>query len=163
MLFLRCFALKPIERTNVLLNKSTLVGIFTTALRLRDRRVLMWQLLKILNVFNTLILKQIFWKTKISLKKLEELFLDENTKIENATFLRKTSPSEDNMKANWMGSTKWNYHKERSFPSNYFIFLNFFFSLKSPYKEFIWCSNYADVQIYTFRNRWRFIWGQGIQ
>ena len=86
----------------------------------------MWQLLKILNVFNTLILKQIFWKTKISLKKLEELFLDENTKIENATFLRKTSPSEDNMKANWMGSTKWNYHKERSFPSNYFIFLNFF-------------------------------------
>ena len=126
MLFLRCFALKPIERTNVLLNKSTLVEIFTTALRLRDRRVLMWQLLKILNVFNTLILKQIFWKTKISLKKLEELFLDENTKIENATFLRKTSPSEDNMKANWMGSTKWNYHKERSFPSNYFSFLNFF-------------------------------------
>ena len=43
----------------------------------------MYKPVKILNVFNISILKQIFWKTKIFFKKLEELFLVESTKIEN--------------------------------------------------------------------------------
>ena len=34
------------------------------ALRLRDRHVFMWQFVKVSNVFNTLTLKQIFWKGK---------------------------------------------------------------------------------------------------
>ena len=62
----------------------------------------MWQSVKILNVFITLTLKQIFWKTKILFKKLEFRFLVESTKIENASFPYKTVLSEDNVKTNRM-------------------------------------------------------------
>ena len=48
--------------------------------------------------------------------------LVESTKIENASFLYKTAISEANVKTNRMVSTKWTYHKEGSFTSNYFIF-----------------------------------------
>ena len=60
----------------------------------------MWQSVEILNVFNTLTLKQIFWKTKTFFKKLEYRFLVESTKIENASFPYKTSISEANVKTN---------------------------------------------------------------
>ena len=50
---------------------------------------------KILNVFNTLTLKQILWKTKTFSKKLEYPFLVENTKIE---YTYKTSISEASVK-----------------------------------------------------------------
>ena len=46
----------------------------------------MWQSIGILNIFNTLTLKEIFWKTKTFFKKLEYRFLVESAKIENATF-----------------------------------------------------------------------------
>ena len=42
--------------------------------------------MEILNVFNTLPLKQVFWKTKTLFKKLEHYFLVENTKIGNVSF-----------------------------------------------------------------------------
>ena len=50
----------------------------------------MWQSLEILNVFNTLTLKQVFWKTKTFFKKLEYRFLIESPKIGNSTFPYKT-------------------------------------------------------------------------
>ena len=50
-------------------------------------------------------------------QKLEHRFLVESTKIEDAIFLYKTSLSEANVKTNRMGSTKWDYHKERRFAS----------------------------------------------
>ena len=80
--------------------------------------------LEILNVFNTSTLKQVFWKTKTFFKKLEYPVLVKSTKIENASFLYKTALLEANVKTNRIVSTKWTYHKERSFASNYFIFLN---------------------------------------
>ena len=43
-----------------------------------------------LNVFDTLTLKQIFWKKKNFFKRLKDHFLVENTKIEKALFLYKT-------------------------------------------------------------------------
>ena len=49
--------------------------------------------LEILNVFDTLTLKQIFSKTQILSKKLEYRFLVEGTKNENETFPNKTSLS----------------------------------------------------------------------
>ena len=55
------------------------LGILKIALRLRDRNDLMWQSMEILNDFNTLILKQIFWKTKTFFQKLEYTFLVERT------------------------------------------------------------------------------------
>ena len=81
---------------------KTVIEIFKIALRLRDRHVFMWQPLEILNDFNTLTLKQIFWKRKTFFKKLEYSFLVESTKIESAIFLCKTAPSQANVKANRM-------------------------------------------------------------
>ena len=73
----------------------------------------MWQSLEISNVFNTLILKQIFWKIKKTFfKNLEYRFWIQSTKIENATFLYKTASPEANFKRNRMRNTKCTYHKE---------------------------------------------------
>ena len=55
----------------------------------------------------------------------------ESTKIENASFPYKTAMSEANVKTNRIASTKWTYHKERSFDSNYFIFLNILLQFKN--------------------------------
>ena len=51
----------------------------------------MWQSVEILNVFDALISKQTFWKTKAFLKKLEYRFLVESTKMENISFPYKTA------------------------------------------------------------------------
>ena len=91
----------------------------------------MWQSLEILNVFSTLFLKQVFWKTQTFFKKLEYRFLIESIEIENATFPYKTALQEASVKTNRMGSTKCIYHKERSFAGKYFIFLKFSFQLNN--------------------------------
>ena len=64
-------------------------------------------------------------------QKLEYCFLVERIKIEKASFPYKTAISEANVKTNRMVSTKWTYHKERSFASNYFIFLKILFQFKN--------------------------------
>ena len=96
---------------------------FENVPRLRDRLVFMWQSVKVPDAFNTLALKQIFWKTKTFFKKLGCGFLVETTKIEKTSFPFKTALSEANVKTNSMATTKWTYHKEWSFASNYFILL----------------------------------------
>ena len=77
------------------------LGTFQIAPHLRDRHVLYGKL----SVFNTLTLKQIFWKKKTFFKKLEYLFLVKSSKIENASFLYKTAISEANVKTNRIVST----------------------------------------------------------
>ena len=72
--------------------------------------------------FQYLTLKQTSRKTKTFFKKLEYSFLVESTKIRNASFPYKTAISEATVKTNRMVSTKWTYHKDRSFASNHFIF-----------------------------------------
>ena len=59
-----------------------------------------------LNDFNALTLKKIFWKAKTFLKKLEYRFLVVSTKIEKALFPYKTALSKANVKTNSMVSTK---------------------------------------------------------
>ena len=76
------------------------------ALSLRDRHVCTRQPVKVSNVFNTLTLKQIFWKARTFFKKLEYGFLVETTEIENASFPFKTALSETNVKTNGMATTK---------------------------------------------------------
>ena len=71
-------------------------------------------------------LKQILWKTKTFFKKLKYRVLVETTKIENTLFPFKTALSEANVKTNRMATTKWTYHKEWSFASNYFFLENLF-------------------------------------
>ena len=90
---------------------------------MRDRHVFMVQSVKVSNVFNTFTLIQISSKTKTFYKKLECRFSVETTKIENTSFPVKTALLEANVKINRMAITKWTYHKEWSFASNYFIFL----------------------------------------
>ena len=52
-------------------NAFMVLGISEIALFSRDRHVFTWQSLEILNFFNTLTLKQLFWKTKTFFKNLE--------------------------------------------------------------------------------------------
>ena len=87
--------------------------------------------MEILNVFNTSILKQVFWEAKDFFKKLEYRFLVEGTEIESASISYKTAISEANAKTNIMVSTKWTYQQERSFASNYFIFSTILFQFKT--------------------------------
>ena len=95
----------------------------------------MWNSVQILNVFNTLALIQIFWRTKTFSKKLEYCFLVETTKIENISFRFKTALSEPNVKTNRMATTKLTYHKEWIFASNYFIFLENLFQFYNLLKR----------------------------
>ena len=55
----------------------------------------------------------------------------ERIKIEKALFAYKIAISEANVKTNRMVTTKWAYHRERSFASNYFIFLKVLFQFKN--------------------------------
>ena len=91
--------------------------------------------MKVSNVFNTLTLKKIFWKTKTFFKKLEYCFLVEATKIENTSFLFEAALSEANAKTNRMATTKWTCHKEWSFANNCFIFFGKFASVLEPPKK----------------------------
>ena len=117
----------------------------------------MWQSVKILNFFNTLTLQHIFWKTKTFFKKLGYRFLVETTKIENASYPYKTAISESSVKTNRMVTTKWTYHEERSFASNYLFFWKFCFSLRTSYKELICCTNNPNIRICSFCKRSTFI------
>ena len=95
------------------------------ALSFRDHHVFMRQLVEISNVFNTLTLKQIFWKTKTFFKKLEYCFLKT---YHFHTKLPYQKPMLRQIK--WV-STKWTHHKEWSFTGNYFIFLKILFQFKN--------------------------------
>ena len=114
----------------------------------------MWQSVKILNAFNTLTLKQIFWKLKNFFQKLEYRFLFEALRLKRHHFHTKYD-----VKTNKMVSTKWTYQKEQSFARNCFIFLKILFQFKNLfYKELIWCTNDPNAHTRTFCKRWSFIW-----
>ena len=111
----------------------------------------MRQSVKILNVFKTLPLKQIFCKTKTFFERLEYRFSVESTKIENASFPYQFALLKANVKTNRIASTKWTYHKERSLASKYFKIWNFkitwkiCFSLRTAYKELFWYTSDPNV------------------
>ena len=60
----------------------------------------MWQSLEILNIFNALTLKQIFYQTKTFSDKLEHRVLVQSTTIKSATFPYKTALSKANDNTN---------------------------------------------------------------
>ena len=67
---------------------------------------------------------------KTFFKAREYRFLVERTKIEKTSFLYKTALSEANVKTKRMVTSKWSFQRERSFTSNYFIFLKVLFQFK---------------------------------
>ena len=81
--------------------------------------------------FETDFLEKKTFQKGTGVKKLEYRFLAESTKIKNASFPYKIASSEANVKTNRMGNTKWTYQKERSFASNYFIFMKILFQFKN--------------------------------
>ena len=83
-LFLRGIILKPTEKAYILLKNGT--RGFQNSPRFERSAYFMWQSVKVSNFFNTLTLKQIFWKTKTFFKKLEYRFVVETTKIESTSF-----------------------------------------------------------------------------
>ena len=58
-------------------------------------------------------------------------FLAERIKNEKASFSCKIAISEANVKTNRIATTKWDYHRERSFANDYFIFLKVLFQFKN--------------------------------
>ena len=83
MLFLRGFILKPTERAYILLKSGT--THFQNSHPL-ERSTCFYVVISGNFERNTLILTQIFWKTKNFFKKLEYCILVESTKIENASY-----------------------------------------------------------------------------
>ena len=119
----------------------------------------MWQSVNVSNVFNSLTLKQIFWRTKTFFKNLENQFLVETTKIENTSFPFKTALSEADVRINGKTTTKWTYHKEWCFASNLvFHFFEKIVPVLEPL-ELIWCTSEPNFNISIFRKRWSLILG----
>ena len=121
--------MKPSERGYILLKSGT--SYFQNSSPFARSTCFMRQSVEILSVFNTLTLKQNFWKMKTFFKNLGYCLLVESTKIENASFPYKTVISEANVKTNGMVIVKWIYHKEWNFASNYFKFLKILFQFKN--------------------------------
>ena len=82
---------------------------------MRDRHVFMLESVGIFYDFNTLTLKKIFWKMKTFFKQLENCFLAESTKIENALFWYKTAILEANVKTNRMVKDKMHLLQKMEF------------------------------------------------
>ena len=82
-------------------------------------------------------LKQIFWKKKTFFKKLKYRFLVETTEIKTHHFYSKLLCQKPMLrnKTNRLATTKWAYHKEWSFSSNYFLFFGKFVSVLEPLKK----------------------------
>ena len=91
---------------------------------------------------------------------MEYRFLAKSAKIKNVTFPYKTTLSEINVKTNRKWSTKWTYQLSGVLPITTLFLWKFCFSLKTSNKELIWCTNYSNAHIHTFRKRWSFIWGR---
>ena len=96
-----------------------------------DRHIFMQQSLEISNVFSAVTLKKFSGRT---------FFKSRVLRLKTHHFHRKIALSKANVKTNRIGSTKSTYRKERSFASNFF-FWKFCFSLRTCYKELIWCTN----------------------
>ena len=100
------------------------------------------------------------WLFRILLLKLRLVFLFKLRffKIRFLVTWLKCLISKANVQTNRVWSTKWTYHKERSFASKYFIFWKCCFNLKTFYRELIWCLKDPNVHISTFCKSWSFIW-----
>ena len=125
---------------------------------MRDWHVFMSQSVEILNVSNTLTLKQIFWKTNFFSQKLEYSFLVESTKIENASFPYKTAMSEANVKTNRIVQRRVQIGPITKSGLTTSLFWKFGFSLRISYKELFWYTGDPNVHIHTFSKGWNFIW-----
>ena len=125
----KCFLCFPTERAQILLKSCT--RDFQNSPPVERSDCFYVTISENFKRFQYFIFKTDFLEYETLFKKLEYHFLVESTKIENASFPYKTAISEANDKTNKMVTTKWTYHKERSFASNYFVFLKKFFQFNN--------------------------------
>ena len=104
-----------------------------------------------MNVFNTLTLKQILWKTQTLLKgggipffSSKHLDWKRNISIQNGSEL-------------WVQNGR--ITKNGVLPVTTLYFRKFYFNLRTSYQKLIWCTNNLDVHIHTFRKRCSVICG----
>ena len=112
----------------------------------------MWQSLEILNFFCVLTLKQIFSKTQPLFSFFKSKKVVKSTKTENTTFPNKTALSATNFKVN---ITK----RGVLLVTILHFFRKFYFSLRTSYKELVWCTTNPNVHIHTFQKCQIFFWG----
>ena len=111
---------------------------------------------EILNDFSTLTLKQIFWKTKAFFRKHEYCLIG---KLKNHHFQTKQSyqkPMSSQIKW-WVQNGP--ITKNRVLTVITLFVWKFCFSLRTSYKELIWCTSDSNAHIPTFCIRWNFIRG----
>ena len=97
---------------------------------MRDRYVFIWQLMEILNVFNTLTFKRTFWQTKTFSKNWSSVFIV-RTKIKNTIFSYKTALSEASIKTNRVGEYKMDLLQRTKFCHWLLNFLKFLLQFKN--------------------------------
>ena len=103
----------------------------------------MWQSLEILNVFNTFTLKWIFWETETFFKKLEYRFSLKALRLKVQHFLTKLPRQKKPMSRKIeRGVQNGPVIKSGVLPVTILFFWRFCFSLRTTYKELIWCTNY---------------------
>ena len=86
---------------------------------------------------------------------MEYRFLVQGTKIERLTFPHKAALFPILRQIEWVVQNGL-ITKNGVLPETTLIFWKFYFRLKASYKELIWCNNYPDVHIHTFRKHWSF-------
>ena len=72
-----------------------------------------------------------FLENKNLFKKTGAEFFSWKYQVWKRSIPYKTTLWKANIKTNRTGSTKWTYHEERNFASNYFIFLKILFQFES--------------------------------
>ena len=116
----------------------------------------MRQSLEILKVFNTLTLKQIFWKTITFFKKLEYRFLV--VRLKTRFFYTKLPCQKPMLRRIEWWVQNGALIKNVILQVTTLFFRNFCFILRTSCKELIWCTNYPNIHFCTFCKRWSFIW-----
>ena len=90
----------------------------------------MWQSVEILNIFDTLTLKQLFWKTKTFFNNWSIIFWLKALRLETHFFHTKLPYQKPMLRQIEWWVQNGPVTKEQSFTSNYFIFLKNLFQLK---------------------------------
>ena len=100
-----------------------------------------------------------YFNFEIDFLENENIFQNENAFFWKCIISYKTTISEANVKTNRMVSAKWTYHEERSFSSNYFIFLRILFQFNNLLLRVdLMYQRPKCTHIRIFCQRWSFYW-----
>ena len=119
----------------------------------------MWQLSIVSNVFNTLTLKQIFWKTETFFKALEYRFLVKSLRLKTHYFHSKLLSQKPMLRQIEWWLQNGPITKSGVLPVTTLLFWKIFSSFTTSEKELIWCVSDPNVHIRICRKHWSLILG----